>query len=153
MSKLRPPSLYPQVSRSFVSVPLYCDPAQWWRPPLPCWMSVSVRWWPPGKSFRASAGHLSSLDCALFTSNIARISRHCHHGLFRTFLYLQQSTNKFFDSLIVWCVVCRYVILWHYNTYSLFCSHCTLLAQFHHVTSPHITSFVKTADMLSNIHK
>ena len=95
MSKLRPPSLYPQVSRSFVSVPLYCDPAQWWRPPLPRWMSVSVRWWPPGKSFRASAGHLSSLDCALFTSNIARISRHCHHGLFQTFLYLQQSTNNF----------------------------------------------------------
>ena len=27
MSKLRPPSLYPQVSRSFVSVPLYCDPS------------------------------------------------------------------------------------------------------------------------------
>ena len=101
-----PPVFIPRFPGHLYQFHFIVTRAQWWRPPLPRWMSVSVRWWPPGKSFRASAGHLSSLDCALFTSNIARISRHCHHGLFQTFLYLQQSTNNFFDSLIVWCVVC-----------------------------------------------
>ena len=101
-----PPVFIPRFPGHLYQFHFIVTRAQWWRPPLPRWMSVSARWWPPGKSFRASAGHLSSLDCALFTSNLARISRHCHHGLFQTFLYLQQSTNNFFDSLIVWCVLC-----------------------------------------------
>ena len=59
------------------------------------------------------------------------------------YIFNNQPTNLF-DSLIVW-YVCN--LMTHY-IFTLI-----IALYLHNLTTSHITSFVKTADMLSNIHK